>query len=253
MLTYEILTCIFLGVGVGLLSSFLGFGGGTIIVPFLPFITNLDIKSTIATSLVIVTLNAANNTFNFHKKKMVPWNTVLVLALASVTFGVISSRTTHIVNEYTAKWAVVGVFFLVAVVAFLGPKHMPKFINNKTNFKLLIAGAMAGIMSGLGGIGGGTILIPVFIAGAWVANQQVAPTGNALNMLTAGAGALTLLLSGQSIHWVAVGIILLASTITSKFARSRQHLIAEKTRRLAIVIFLMSVIVMQIYKLLNVN
>ena len=88
----DILSYILVGVGVGVLSSFLGFGGGTIIVPFLPLISGLDIKTTIATSLATVALNASNNTFNFHRKNKVRWGLVLTMCIGSMTFGFLSSK-----------------------------------------------------------------------------------------------------------------------------------------------------------------
>lgn len=242
---------ILIGTGVALLSSFLGFGGGTIIVPFLPLVAGFDIKTTVATSLAIVTLNAANNTFNFHRQKLVRWKLVAIMSLGSISFGFLSSKLTHFLDEQFVKTAVIIVFSFLALITYLGKERVPVFLRKKTIFNQILLGALAGMSSGLGGIGGGTFLIPILIVGHWVDNKEVSPTGNAMNMLTAGSAALTLFFSNQHIEWMAVIIILFASLVASHFARSHQHRLSEKHRRFSIVGFLVFTILIQIYGFLR--
>jgi uncharacterized membrane protein YfcA len=248
----DIFSYILVGIGVGLLSSFLGFGGGTIIVPFLPLISGLDIKTTIATSLATVALNASNNTFNFHRKNKVRWVLVLTMCIGSMTFGFLSSKAINLINEYYVRWTVIAVFIVLTLITHFGIKTVPKFLRQPTTFNLVLMGAFAGIASGFGGIGGGTFLIPILIVGQWVENDEVSPAGNAINMLTAGTAALTLAFSNQRIEWLAAIIILLTSLAVSHFARQKQHLMSDKQRRYAIVYFLSFTILLQIYKTLNV-
>ena len=247
----DILGYILVGVGVGILSSFLGFGGGTIIVPFLPIISGLDIKTTIATSLATVALNASNNTFNFHRKSKVRWGIILTMCIGSMAFGFLSSRATYLINEYYVRWAVIAVFIILTLITHFGIKSVPHFLRQPTKFNLILMGAFAGIASGFGGIGGGTILIPILIVAQWVKNDEVAPAGNAINMLTAGTAALTLAFSNQRVEWLAAIIILMTSLAVSHFARQKQHLINEKQRRYAIVYFLSFTIILQIFKTLQ--
>lgn len=247
----EIFSYIILGCGVAVLSSFLGFGGGTLIVPLLPFISGVDIKTTIATSLAVVTLNAANNTYNFHKKNLVRWKLVLSIAIGSVLFAVISSKLTHLFDADLVRWIVIGVFAVVVLITYLGPFRVPQFIRNNTTTNHIIAGTFAGMVAGLGGIGGATILIPLLIVGRWVQNQEVAPVGNAINALTACASVVTLILSQEKVEWKAVLIILVTSTIVSIYTRSKQHLLSEDQRRYGIITFLLLVIALQTVKALK--
>ena len=248
----ETLSLIFIGICVALLSSFIGFGGGTIIVPLLPFFTGMDIKSTIATSLTIVALNASNNSYNFHRKSLINWKLVLTMALGSLIFGFLSSKITSLISDTYSRWSVIGVFVALAYITFAGPKKVPQFLRESRFRNQVIVGIFAGITSGLGGIGGGTFVIPILLIGRWVENQRVAPTGNALNMLTAGVAAVTLAFSNGEINWKAVVIILTTSMIGSHFARKVQHTISEHKRRYAVGIFLIFAILLQVYSLVRV-
>jgi uncharacterized membrane protein YfcA len=248
---FEIIAYILIGGGVALLSSFLGFGGGTLIVPLLPLVSSFDIKTTIATSLAIVTLNAANNTFSFHKKKLIPWKLVLTISMGSVFFGVMSSKLTSAFDADLVRWIVIGVFLIIVLITYLGAERVPLFIRKNHISNQLIAGAFAGMVAGLGGIGGATILIPILIVGRWTTNTEVAPTGNAINMLTAASAVLTLIFSQETVEWRAVFIILLSSTFFSIFARKKQHLLSEVSRRHLIIGFLIFVILLQTGKALK--
>ncbi len=248
----ETFAFVLIGICVALLSSFIGFGGGTIIVPLLPFFTELDIKSTIATSLTIVALNAVNNTFNFHRKSLIDWKLVLTMALGSIVFGFLSSKATGAISETYSRWAVIVVFIALAYVTFAGPKRVPLFLRESNFRNQIFVGVIAGISSGLGGIGGGTFVIPILMIGRWVENHKVAPTGNALNMITAGAAAVTLAFTNVEVNWMAVVIILTTSIIGSHFARKVQHKVGETKRRYYVGIFLIIAILLQIYALIRI-
>ena len=247
----EILNYLLLGIGVGLLSSFLGFGGGTVMVPFLPLIAGLDIKTAIATSLSVVTLNAFNNTIDFHRKKLVPWKLVIKISAASVVFGVLSSLVSNQLDEIAVRWSVIAVFTSVALISYLGPKRVPLFMRHNRLLNHLIAGVCAGIIAGLGGVGGATILVPLFLVAGWTENKEVAPAGNAINMLTSGVAVTTLILNRQAVEWKAVLIILLSSILVTYFARRKQQFLSETTRRHLITSFLVMVILLQVVTVLK--
>lgn len=244
---------VLIGFLVALLSSFLGFGGGTVIVPLLPFLTGLDIKSTLATSLAVVALNAANNTYHFNKKKLIRWPLALTVSSSSALLAVIASYYSQSIDEVAVRWLVIGIFVFVVVLAYVGPRAIPAvFLNNRPRNYILI-GALAGVVAGFGGLGGATILVPIFLIGQWTRNEEVAPTGNAINMLTAAAVSVeTLLVSAHYIRWPAVLIILGSSMLVSHFARGRQSRLTETERRRWMIAFLLLVIGLQVYRAVSI-
>lgn len=240
-----------LGILVGLLSSFLGFGGGTIMVPLLPWIAGYDLKTAVATSLAVIGLNAANNVQSFHREKLIRWKMVFIMAIGSILMAVLCSHLTAMISDLATRIAIVIIFSLIAYMTHRGPESVPIFFREFNLRNQILGGLSAGIVSGLSGIGGGTILVPLFLVGRWTKNEEVSPNGNAINMTTAAAGALTLIFSKQSVSLKAVILLLIGSLITSYFARKKQKGLSERMRRNTIVLYLSSVVLLQIYEILK--
>ena len=242
---------ILLGVLVGVLSSFLGFGGGTIMVPLLPWIAGYDIKTAVATSLAVIGLNAANNVRSFQKEKLIRWKMILTMACGSILMAALCSRMTSLIPEFWTHIAIILIFSLVAYMTYFGPQVVPRFLREFNLRNQILGGVAAGAVSGLTGIGGGTILVPLFLVGGWTKNEEVSPNGNAINMVTAASGALILFLSRNMISLEAVGLILAGSVVSAHFCRKKQKLLSESLRRKSIVIYLGSIVILQIYELVK--
>ncbi len=238
-----------LGIAVGLLSSFLGFGGGTIMVPMLPWIAGYDIKTAIATSLAVISLNSANNVYNFHRENLIRWPLVGTIATGALVMAYVGSQLTMIIPETYSRLSILFVFVLLTYQSFRGPEGTPQFLRHTNLRNKLFVGSGAGLASGLTGIGGGTLLVPLFLVGRWVKNEEVSPTGNAINMIAATAGALTLFFAHRTVSWRAVIFILVGAMITSHFARKKQKKVPEDLRRKIVGFFLLSLILIQIYEL----
>ncbi|MGB5013597.1 MAG: sulfite exporter TauE/SafE family protein, partial [Pyrinomonadaceae bacterium] len=71
------------GLGVGILTGFLGVGGGFLIVPALVFFGGLPMKKAIGTSLFVIFLNCAAGLFGHMSQSTFDWQlTGIVMALA---------------------------------------------------------------------------------------------------------------------------------------------------------------------------
>ena len=112
------------GVGIGLVTGFLGAGGGFLIIPSLIFLCRLNMKEAVATSLLII---AANSTIGFigdlghYEINWVLLGTVTALAIAGILVG--SQLAKKINNRQLKKlfgWFVLlmGIYILLKELFF---------------------------------------------------------------------------------------------------------------------------------------
>lgn len=109
---------VFLGLSVGLITGFVGAGGGFIIVPVLMSFMKLKFKKAIGTSLTIIALNSLVGFTGNIKNQEIDWKLLLILSGISVAGILIGSRLAKKVSSKKLKPAfgwftlIVGVFVL---------------------------------------------------------------------------------------------------------------------------------------------
>jgi len=85
-----------LGALVGLVSGLVGAGGGFLIVPSLVLLANLEMKSAVGTSLLVIAINSGVGFFGeMQQGTEIPWNFLLVftgLAMAGMFLGSLFSK-----------------------------------------------------------------------------------------------------------------------------------------------------------------
>lgn len=249
----ELLQILILGGVVSLLSVFLGFGGGTILVPLLPLFLGLSIKEAIATSSFIVLMNSSLNSISFARKNLIDWRLVKFFALPSVFGAWLASRWTVTSSELLSAVLVALIFSFLVFLTYLGPERSPKKLRQAGLVTFLAAGLLVGSIAGITGIGGGAFIVPLMIAGAWTIGAKVSPTGNAVNVLAGGTSALTFALSSYLIQYSTAVSILVASQVFSYFLRPKQGVLADQTRRRAVLFYLGLVSLVQICKALQLS
>ena len=83
--------CFGIGIGVGILTGFLGVGGGFLIVPALVILAGVDAKRAVGASLAIIAVNSAGGLLGQAGTTTVDWPitlTILVPALVGMWMGV---------------------------------------------------------------------------------------------------------------------------------------------------------------------
>jgi hypothetical protein len=112
------------GAGVGVLTGFLGVGGGFLIVPALVFFGGLGMKEAVGTSLLVITLNCvAGLAGHLQRGAFDLWLAALVtlFAVAGVAVG---ARLAHRASpQRLGQWFA---WFVLAVAALLVAKNLPQ-------------------------------------------------------------------------------------------------------------------------------
>lgn len=110
---------ILLGIVVGMITGFVGAGGGFIIVPVLIFFVRLNFKKAIGTSLCIIAINSLVGFTGNIGNQVIHWSTLLIISGICVTGIMIGSLLSDKISSKKLKPAfgwftlVVGVFVLI--------------------------------------------------------------------------------------------------------------------------------------------
>jgi len=162
-----------IGIIVGIISALLGIGGGLLYVPALAAIGASPLQS-VATSLVAITLGALSGTIQNWKMNSLKLETVSLLtfpAMLTTEIGV------AIAKALPSKWLLLSFAGLQITAIWLInlKKQLQKeekkaaqidFSESQVNSSALILktqgiGLIAGVLSGLFGVGGGIVMVPL--------------------------------------------------------------------------------------------
>jgi uncharacterized protein len=105
------------GLGVGILTGFVGVGGGFIIIPALVLLGGIPMKEAIGTSLLIISFNSATGFLGYLNQVNINWNLTLTfttVAILGVIWGTYFSSKIQ-----GAKLQKAFGYFLIAIAVFI--------------------------------------------------------------------------------------------------------------------------------------
>lgn len=151
------------GVCAGFLSGLFGVGGGLVIVPALMSVLGMSQRRAAATSLAAIVLTAVTGSasYGIRGEVSLPAAGLLVVgALVGAQGGVLALRR---LPERVLPWIFIGFAVLVAVSMRLRVPVREAALtpDGPRAIALIAVGAVAGILSGLVGVGGAVSLCPV--------------------------------------------------------------------------------------------
>lgn len=178
---------IVIGLAAGLLSGLFGIGGGTIIVPALALWLGMPQRLAAGTSVAAILPAAAVGAISYAVQGNVDWTAALCLAVGIVAGAQLGTYLLARLPVSALQWAFM-VFLLVVIVTlwFVVPQREDEIGINLLSAALLVfTGFVTGVLSGVLGVGGGVIVVPVlmFFFGA---NDLVAK-GSSLVMMIPGS------------------------------------------------------------------
>jgi uncharacterized protein len=231
----------------GLVGSLLGVGGGVVIVPALTLLLGVDIKYAIASSIVGVVATSTGSAASYVKDGLANIRLGMFLEVATVTgaltaayvSGLISDKTLYLIFAFLLAYSG-GAMLLNRYIVARGPApHDPwadalrlhdEYIDksksdkpipytvHRTKLGLTIS-FIAGLVSGLLGVGGGILKVPAMHVGMRVPIKTTTATSNFTMGVTAAASAIFYFSKGlilpAVVGPVAVGV-LIGATAGSK-------------------------------------
>ena len=178
-MTYFLL--IFTGLGVGLISTIFGVGGGVIAIPVLyELYPQVDPKIVISSSMGMIFINSIINTRNFIKKDIkVPLRTIKLM-LPGILIGVLSG--VHFATQVSPR----SLKLIFATVTLLTCLRMLIITTNSSSstdsppckIRTFSVCLLGGLVSGMTGLGGGAVMVPLFISVLNISLKKVSAYSN---------------------------------------------------------------------------
>lgn len=179
----EFLLLPFLGVLIGIVAAMIGIGGGVFMVPLLTLLPlyELSTPQAIGTSLATIIFTSLASTASYSRQKRIDYKTGLILAAATIPGAFVGAYLTSIIEERLL--GLIFGFFLIFIAlrmifkfSFLSLQRLSTggsmrcrivdsevsvFEYGKNVWLGLALSFFGGLASGLLGIGGGSVLVPI--------------------------------------------------------------------------------------------
>lgn len=178
------------GVLGGALSGLAGVGGGIVFVPGLVYIAGWDIRAAVAASLVIIIFSALSGTVRNARSPDPPdWRLAGLLSLAVAPAALIGVFISRISAESLVQTAFALLLLALAYPISRGGIR-PRQPTRRIPLPLVaVAGVGIGALSGLLGIGGGLMLVPLMVLTFGAKAKSAVSTSLAIVLATSIVGA----------------------------------------------------------------
>jgi uncharacterized membrane protein YfcA len=195
----------FIGIGAGFLAGLLGMSGGIVTVPCLLLVftmmkfPSVDLMQlAMGTSLAAMVFNAISATYSHHQAKAVDWKLVKTMLPGLILGCVAGAFISYLLSTAILK-IIFGVFALIVGLYFYRQRAIPDVEKQFSPAALIVncAGFGVSTLSNILGIGGGTMMVPLFVAfqmpmsaavGSSAATGFIISLGGAISYLAFGLG-----------------------------------------------------------------
>ncbi|MDR3201999.1 MAG: sulfite exporter TauE/SafE family protein [Bifidobacteriaceae bacterium] len=204
----------------GVLSGMFGVGGGLLMVPLLIMLAGLDQRRASATSLLAIIPTAAVGAAAYGARGQLAVAAAAIVAIGAIAGTWLGARALRVVRLAWLRWAFVA--FLAAVALWMTAYQPHRGAQMALSWAgaagLAALGVAMGLTSGLFGVGGGSIAVPVLMA-AFGASDLTARGTSLLIMVPAAVTGTAVNLRGGLVH-VRGGLIAGAAATAATFLGS---------------------------------
>ena len=197
---WQLLVLACLGVFGGVLSGLVGVGGGIIFVPALVYVAGWDIGDAAAASFMIIIFSSLSGVLrNTSGESPVNWRAAALLVATVAPASLIGVAINRVVPDDAVKvvFALVLLSFTYPLVSqALGKKDDGRTPPRIPPAVVLLAGVAIGALSGLVGVGGGIVMVPLMILGLDVRPKSAIATSLIVILFTGIVAAVGYIVTG---------------------------------------------------------
>ncbi|MDF9407033.1 MAG: Sulfite exporter TauE/SafE [Pelotomaculum sp. PtaB.Bin013] len=185
-----------IGLATGIFGGLVGLGGGEIMIPLMVRILKMEQRKAQGTCLVAFVFTGVSGTLTYMSRGSVDLTAAMLLVSVAVFTARLGASYANALPEWKLKRAFGWLLFAVTMLLLLKsyPSHIAGSPAEWTKvFILLFTGGITGFLSGMLGIGGGSIMVPAMVLLTGF-TQYTAQGSSLLAMIPIG-------LVGAYTHW----------------------------------------------------
>ncbi len=228
----DIVVLIIIGAVAGLMGSMMGVGGGVLIVPVLSLFLGVPIHQAIAASAVAIIANSTTGAISYIRKGLANIRLGMTMETMTTVGAILGGFTATVLSAEALKGVFAVLLFLMSIYIYtktrlkgsepdatgepgpLDASYYDEYLKRDVRYRTkklpvgLGASLVAGNLSGLLGIGGGLIQVPVMTVAMGIPMKAAVATSNFMIGITAVAGAYVHYIRGNVNPTVAVPVAL---------------------------------------------
>jgi len=180
-----------------LFGGLVGLGGGVVMIPLMVGVLKLTQHQAHGTSLVALVFTGVAGAITYYMQGKVDLMASVLLAATAIFTARLGAHFAHALPEWKLKRSFGGFLIFVSILLLLKP-YLASIAHPVSGgvakmVVLMLAGVLTGFLSGMMGVGGGTIMVPAMVLLAGM-GQHIAQGSSLLAMVPAGA-------VGAHAHW----------------------------------------------------
>ncbi len=253
------------GIFSGFAAGFFGIGGGIITIPILLWVFELKsiggdyfVHLAFGTNLFVIIFTAALASYRHTRNKNVFWHAVPFIAIFSILGAFLGAGVVNFLSGVVLKYIFIALLIFTGFQLLLDKKE--KTGNHKRNGSgkgdkrlfQAITGLTAGLISGITGLGGGLVTVPLLINLLKYPIKIVAGTSSSVMIFTTTAATIGYVIQGwrnPSLPSGAVGYVyltaavplMISAVISSQFGAQANNIISKKKLQVGFALFLLVV------------
>ncbi|WP_249871193.1 sulfite exporter TauE/SafE family protein [Oceanobacillus saliphilus] len=268
-----ILMCLVIGVITAFVGSMMGLGGGIILVPALLFMSSISEgfawatpQAIVGISLITMVVTALSSTLAYAKGKRVDYKTGFLFLIGSIPGGVLGSWLNQFIDSQSFLMYFGILMIGISLLFFIKrqPSSKQRFTGDERGVRTFelygetfryrvsipiafILSLLVGTLSGLFGIGGGSIMVPAMILLFGFPAHVATATSMFMIFFVSIVGASTHIALGH-IAWAYVLFFIPGSWIGGRLGAKVNQMLPGKTLELALRVLLVFIGLRMIYQ-----